>query len=77
MKNINIKAYATMIMTFICIVGALALAFVKDVDITTLLPTILGIYVGAKAAVAGNGAWAASKDMNCDTASIIKDTDNI
>jgi len=77
MKPFPIKSYATMALATICIVGTLGLAFFKDVDISVMLPTLLAIYVGAKAAVAGNGAWAASRDEKADLQSIMKDTDNI
>lgn len=44
----NIKPYMTALLTLISIVGILALAFIRDVDIQILLPTVLGIYVGGK-----------------------------
>jgi len=45
----KLKPYATFVLTLISIVGSLVLAFTKDTDVTMLLPTLLGIYVSAKA----------------------------
>jgi len=45
---IPLKSYMTALLTLISICGILALAFIKNVDIQILLPTILGIYVGGK-----------------------------
>jgi heme O synthase-like polyprenyltransferase len=73
----KIKPYATFLLALISIVGSLVLAFAKNTDITVLLPTLLGIYIGAKAGVTANSHWAASKDSNADTSSVIKDTDTI
>lgn len=72
-----LKPYATFILTLISIIGSLVLAFSKNTDISVLLPTLLGIYVGAKAGVTANGHWAASKDKEADTTSVIEKTDNM
>lgn len=75
--RIPLKPYAAFILTLISVIGSLALAFTKGVDITIMLPTILGLYLGAKAGVAANSHWAASKDNNSNTELVIKNTDNI
>ncbi len=72
-----LKPYATFILALISIVGSLVLAFTRNTDVSTLLPTLLGIYIGAKAGVTANGHWAASKDKDANTTSVIEKTDNI
>jgi len=52
----------------VSVLGVLALAWFKSVDISMLLPTILGLYWGGHAAQNISTGWALSKDPNADTA---------
>ncbi len=68
----SLRPYATFFLTSVSIVGALILAFTKDVDITMLLPTLLGIYVSGKATERVSAHYNARSDPNADTAEVIK-----
>ena len=59
------------LLTFITLTGLFALAFIKDVDIATTLPIVLGIYIGAKTGEKASAHMAASRDSSCDTAAVI------
>lgn len=67
------KGYGTFFLTLISIIGSLALAFSKDVDVSILLPSLLGIYVGVHGGVKASNTWAASKDQNADTNKVISE----
>jgi len=58
-------------LTFISVIGLFVLAFEKGVDITVALPTILGIYLGAKTSEKASAHWAASRDPSTSTAEVI------
>lgn len=64
------------ICTISCIIGMLALAWFKDVDINASLPVILGTYLGARAVEKGTAFTMASKDPKCDTRALINDIEN-
>jgi len=76
-ESVNLRLYATFILTFISIIGALGLAYFKDVDIVVLLPSILGIYVSGQSVGRVSAQWAASKDGTADTQQVIKDTGGV
>jgi uncharacterized membrane protein YfcA len=58
-------------LTLISIVGLIALAFYKDIDITMALPAVLGLYLGAKTSEKASAHFAASRDPSCNTAEVI------
>jgi hypothetical protein len=64
------------ITTMTCILGMLALAWFKGVDINASLPVILGTYLGARAIEKGTAYTMASKDANCDTRGLINDLEH-
>lgn len=67
------KNYLSFLLTLISILGALGLAYFKGVDITSLLPTLLGIYIVSKTTEKSNMIWAASKDPQSNTQEVIKE----
>lgn len=70
----NLKAlapYRGFFLTLISVVGLFALAFYKNVDVTSSLPTVLAIYLGAKTSEKASAHWAASKDPTASTAEVI------
>ncbi|CAB5221402.1 hypothetical protein UFOVP244_155 [uncultured Caudovirales phage] len=71
--SISVTQHLSFIITLVCVVGILALAFYRNLDLSSLLPTILGLYLGARTIDKTNVAWAASKDPKADTAKVIKD----
>lgn len=58
-------------LTFYALTASLILAFGKNADATTLLPTLLGLYLGQHGATKISAHFAASKDPSCDTAKVI------
>lgn len=64
------------LLTFVCIVGLFGLAFVKNTDITGVLPIILATYVGARATEKSVAVMAASKDPNVSTRDVINDLEH-
>jgi len=48
------------------------LAVMKDADINSLLPTLIGLFLTHTASRAISSHWAASKDKDCNTADILK-----
>ena len=67
------KNYLSFLLTLISILGALGLAYFKGVDVSSLLPTLLGIYVVSKATEKSSMVWAASKDANANSGEVIKE----
>ena len=65
------------VVTILSIFVATHLAFWKDADINTILPTILGLYLGSKATTSVSSHWAASKDDTCDTAKVIQEVEGL
>jgi hypothetical protein len=65
------------VVSLIAVLAIIALAFIKGTNIESLLPTVLGIYLGHKVSTGISSHWAASKDPNCDTQSVIRDTEGI
>ena len=63
--------------TLISIVVATYLSFAKDADINTLLPTLVGLYLGHKASTSVSAHFAASRDPQCDTAQVIREVEGI
>jgi hypothetical protein len=61
------KSNLSFVLTFISVVGCLALAWFKNVNIETMLPSILAIYVIGKTTLKASNVWAASRDPNADT----------
>jgi hypothetical protein len=57
------------------IVGALALW--KGTDVQTLLPAVLGLYLGHKVSTGISAHWSACKDPDADTGEAIKDVEGI
>jgi len=64
------------ILTFISIAGVLALSILKNADLN-LLSTLLGLYLGSTATRTVSAHWAASKDKDADTASVINSLEGI
>jgi hypothetical protein len=59
------------VLTFIAMTGAMVLAFFHDDDVTTLFPTILGLYLGSKTGTTMSAHFAVSR--NADAAGAVKD----
>ena len=68
---------APLVVTLIAIMGTMILAFYKDADVNSLLPTLVGLYLGQKTSTSISAHFAASKDPNCDTREVIKDTEGL
>jgi hypothetical protein len=68
----SLKNYLSFWLTFLCILGALGLAYTKGLDITMLLPSLLGIYITNRTAEKASAHWAASKDQSADTEKVIE-----
>lgn len=64
-------------LSFISILGAMVLALKKDSDINSLLPTLLGLYLGHQASRAISSVVAASRDAGANTNEAIRDVENI
>ena len=67
-----IKNYLSFQLTLICVVGSLYLGYTNGIDLTLLLPAILGIYVTNRTAEKVSTHWAASKDPTADTEKVIE-----
>jgi len=65
------------VLTFLGMTGAMLLAVSKDADVNTLLPTLLGLFLGQKAGTSMSAHWAASKDGSADTAQVIREIEGI
>lgn len=74
--NLWFKDNRSFLLTLLCIVGSLTLAFVKDLDVTMLLPALLGIYVTKRATEKVSAHVNARKDVDADLSDIIKTLDN-
>jgi len=76
-QNVRLmRAYLGFILTFISVLGCLALAWHKGVDIEFMLPTILGIYISGKTLERASAVVAASRDPKADTNQLVKDMDD-
>jgi|LauGreDrversion4_2_1035121.scaffolds.fasta_scaffold1330144_2 hypothetical protein len=73
MKVQGIANYLSFIITLTCVLGIFVLAYTRGLNIEGLLPTIVGLYLGARTIDKTNVAWAASRDPNADTAQVIKE----
>ena len=71
-----IKTRLSFILTLISIVGLFALAFVKNIDVTSTIPVVLGVYVASKSTTKIMHSINASKDPRCNTANVISRLDN-
>jgi len=69
------RAYLSFWMHFTCVVGFFSLAWFIGVDISAVIPVILGIYAGSKTAQKISGHVSASRDVNCNSAEVIKALD--
>jgi hypothetical protein len=67
-----IKSYLSFWLTFLSISGSLYLGYTKGIDLTVLLPALLGIYVTNRTAEKVSTHWAASKDADADTEKVIE-----
>ena len=63
--------------TMFSIVLAATLAYFKDCDISTTLPTLVGLYLGHCATRAVSSHWAASRDPQADTDKVIKEVEGL
>lgn len=61
------------VLTFMAMTGAMLLALSKDADVNTLLPTLLGLFLGQRAGTSAAAFMAAAKDEKCDTRKVIND----
>lgn len=68
------KGYLLFWLTFISIAGSLCLAFFKDVDVTILLPALLGIYATHSFGKAASAHWNARHDSDADVEKIVEMT---
>jgi hypothetical protein len=66
------KMHLSFVLSLIALLGVLALAWYKGVNLDILLPSILGIYIVGKSVQKMSGHWAASKDPNANTTEIIE-----
>jgi uncharacterized membrane protein YadS len=73
---VKLKQSLSFVLTFIALLGVLALAWFKDVDVQMLLPSILGIYIVGRTTHKVSAVWAASKDPNADTHKAIETFDS-
>lgn len=71
-----LKNYLSFWLTFISIVGVLAAHYTKGTDIQVLLPTLLGLYLGARTFTRTSAHMAATKDEKSDTKAIIEAVDD-
>lgn len=67
-----VRNYLSFFLTLLCIVGVFGLAYFKGTDVTTVLPLLLGIYVGGRTTQKAVEIASASRDPNCDTIEAIK-----
>lgn len=68
----KMRAYFGFFLTLVCILICGYVAIMKDTNVVTYLPMILGTYLGARAMEKSSHVWAASKDPTADTAEVIK-----
>lgn len=61
------------VLTLMAMVGTMVLAVFKDSNVNTLLPTLLGLFLGQKASTTVSAHLAASKDPGCNTAQVIRE----
>jgi uncharacterized membrane protein YfcA len=69
------KEHNAFVLTLICIVGTISLAFSRpgtETAVLTTLPVILGAYIGARSAEKIMAVREAARDPNCDTHETIK-----
>ena len=62
-------------MTALLIVAGLA--FFKDCDASTTLPTLVGLFLGHAATRAVSSHWASSKDDKSDTTQVIREVEGL
>jgi hypothetical protein len=65
------------VLTMTAMVGMFALAWFKNVDITSSLPVILATYLGARATEKSVMVMSAAKDTTANTRDIIGDLEHI
>jgi len=66
-----LKNKLSFVLTLLSILGVLALAWFKAINIEILLPSLLGIYVAGRTAHKVSAGIAASKDPNANTAEVL------
>ena len=79
MKNtfILILRNGPFVISFISVIIVGCLGIIKGVDISGLLPTILGIYLGQKVGTTVSAHICSLKDVDGDINASIKDTEGI
>ena len=68
------SAFFVTVMTILLVAG---LAYFKDVDATSTLPALVGLFLGQTATRAVSSHFAASRDPQCDTAKIIREVEGL
>ena len=59
-------------------IGVIAhLAYSKGYDLSSTLPTVLGLFLGQTTSRAISSHWAASKDPNSDSSQIIREVEGL
>jgi hypothetical protein len=69
----------TFYLTAFSLLGVLGLAFLhpdQSAHVITTLPILLGVYTASRTSRAISAHWAASKDPNADTESVINQVEN-
>lgn len=64
-------------LTFLCIIGFFILASWKNIDVGTTIPTVLGLYLAARATSKTTAMISASKDSKADLRQIVKDVEGL
>lgn len=70
------KGYLLFWLTLLCIVGSLALAAFKDVDVTILLPSLLGIFAAHSFGKTASAHLNARKDTDADVEKVVEMTND-
>ena len=65
------------VVTVLAIAVSTLLAFYKNLDVSSVLPTILGLYLGQKASTSVSAHFASSRDDKCDTAQVIREVEGL
>lgn len=73
-KNVNLmKHYFSFILTMTSVLGFFTLAWFKGTDIGSVIPVVIGLYIGSRSLEKSVAVVSASRDGKADTRAVIND----
>jgi hypothetical protein len=68
----SLKTKLSFILAFTAVIGSLILCYLKGIDITFLLPSLVGTYIAGRTVEKASAHWATMKDPDGDIEKVIQ-----